>query len=109
MEGWWQAVPGSASPDVGGKIEREIVAGGDELDALVRGIDAPKGSVVEVVFDGDVVASAALERKRRLFAGATGRVRITVDATARPRMRAGDRVVLRINGEAVAEAVLEPD
>lgn len=109
LEGWWEPVEGTSSPDVHGKVEREISHDGDELDVLAKGIEAPAGSQVEVVFDDRVVATAPLERRRRLFGGAGGRVRITADATSLPAMRAGDRLVLRLNGHPIAQAELQPD
>lgn len=109
LEGWWAPVEGTSSPDVHGKVEREINQGRDELDVLARGIEAPAGSQVDVVFADRVVATAPLERKRRLFGGADGRVRITVDATSLPPMRTGDRLVLQVDGRPVAQAELQPD
>lgn len=109
LEGWWDPVEGTSSPDVHGKVEREINQGRDELDVLAKGIEAPAGSQVDVVFADRVVATAPLERKRRLFGGADGRVRITADATSLPAMRAGDRLVLQVNGHPIAQAELQPD
>lgn len=109
LEGWWAPVEGTSSPDVHGKVEREIHGGRDELDVLVRGIDAPVGSQVDVLFDDRVVATAPLEHRRRLFGGTDGRVRITVDATSLPAMRTGDRLLLHVGGHPVAEAELQPD
>lgn len=109
LEGWWTPLDGTSSPDVHGKVEREIDHGRDELDVLVKGIQAPAGTQVDVVLDDRVVATAPLERKRRLFGSSDGRVRITVDASSLPPMRTGDRLVLQVNGRPVAEAELQPD
>lgn len=109
LEGWWAPLEGTSSPDVHGKVEREIHRGRDELDVLVGGIHAPAGSQVDVVFDDRVVATAPLEHKRRLFGGSDGRVRITVDASSLPAMQTGDRLLLQVDGQPVAEAELQPD
>lgn len=114
LEGWWKPVPDSHQPGVRGKIEREPNPPhgyDDELDVLIRGIDAPAGAPLEVVHDDTVVASAPLQHHRVFFGlgGTDGRARITVDAAGLPPMRSGDRVTLRVSGQAVATAELRPD
>jgi hypothetical protein len=103
FEGWWSAVPGSGSPDVGGKIEWEPSRdGGTELDLLVRGLRVPDGAEVQVVFDGRTVMSAPVER------GRARKVIRSIDGHDVPNL-AGAILDLSYQGQTLARTELTPD
>lgn len=111
-EGWWQAVPGSPSPRVHGKIEWERWDTHSELDALVSGVDAPEGAVVQVLRGDRVILEGGLARRRWLLGRGEGRARLTrrTDQGADvPELQVGEEVLLRVGGHLLARAVLEAD
>jgi hypothetical protein len=102
-EGWWEAVDGSPSPDLHGKIEWEPSRdGGTEIDLLVRDLDVPDGEEVEVMCEGRTILHAMVEggEARHIIKSSEGH-----DV---PEL-GGKAVELLHHGTVVARAVLEPD
>jgi hypothetical protein len=102
-EGWWEAVDGSPSPDLHGKIEWEPSAdGGTEIDLLVSKLGVPDGAEVDVVCEGNVLLRAPVTggKARHIIKSSEGH---TVPDLA------GKTVELRYGATVLATTVLEPD
>jgi hypothetical protein len=102
-EGWWKPVAGSPSPRLHGKIEWEpSLAGGTEIDLLVKDLDVPDGQEVDVVCDGTIVLRAAVTR------GSVRAILRSSEGHSVPRL-AEKAVELNHGGTVLARTVLEPD
>jgi hypothetical protein len=100
-DGWWQPVPASPYPNVGGKIEWDAFASGDseiELFAVIPGL--PDGSQVAVMW-GVVEVMAVVAR-----GGVVKRDLETKDGDSVPRL-AGQQVELHHEGIVIARTTLE--
>jgi hypothetical protein len=100
-DGWWQPVPASSYPNVGGKIEWDAFASGDseiELFAAIPGL--PDGS--EVVVRWGVVEVMAVVSN----GGVVKRDLETKHGDSVPRL-AGQQVELHHEGIVIARTTLE--